>query len=103
MRLGIHDEAVEDARDAFDWYAERSQRTADQFAELFEEAVVSIVRNPRSNALVEEEDLRGEFRRLVMKKFKFSIIYHVGGERVLVVAVAHPSRDPGYWMHRAQE
>ena len=103
MRLEIHDEAVEDARDAFDWYAERSQRTANQFADLFEEAVVSIVRNPLSYALVEEQGLRGEFRRLIMKKFKFSIIYHVGSERLLVVAVAHPSRDPSYWMNRAQK
>ena len=103
MRLEIHEEAVEDARDAFDWYAERSQRTAEQFADLFEEAVVSIVRNPRAFAMVEEEGLQGEFRRLIMKKFKFSIIYHVGNERLLVVAVAHPSRDPNYWRSRAQE
>lgn len=65
MRLEIHDEAVEDARDAFDWYAERSRRTAEQFADLFEEAAVSIVRNPRSSPLVEEEGLQGEFRRLI--------------------------------------
>lgn len=103
MRLEFHDEAVEDARDAFDWYAERSRRTAEQFADLFEEAAVSIVRNPRSFALVEEMGLKGEFRRFIMKKFKFSIIYHVASERLIVVAVAHPSRDPGYWLHRAQK
>ena len=33
MWLEFHDEAVEDARDAFDWYAERSRRTTEQFAE----------------------------------------------------------------------
>ena len=103
MRIEFHDEAVEDARDAFDWFAERSQRTAEQFADLFEEAAVSIVHNPRSFGLVEEEGLQGEFRRLIMKKFKFSIIFHVGSEILLVVAVAHPSRDPGYWMHRVQK
>ena len=103
MRLEFHDEAVEDARDAFDWYAERSRRTAEQFADLFEEAAVDIVRNPRSFALLEEEGLEGEFRRFIMKKFKFSIIYHVAAERLIVVAVAHPSRDPGYWLHRVQK
>lgn len=100
MRLVIHDEAVEDARDAYDWFAERSPRTAEQFADLFEEAAVSIVRSPRSFGLVVSEKLQGEFRRLIMKKFKFSIIFHVGTETLLVVAVAHPSRDPDYWMHR---
>jgi plasmid stabilization system protein ParE len=103
VRLEFHDEAVEDARDAFDWYAKRSQRSAEQFAELFEEAAVSIVRNPQSFAMVEEEGLEGEFRRVIMKKFKFSIIYNVGSEILLVVAVAHPSRDPGYWLHRVQK
>lgn len=57
MQFEFHNEAVEDARDAFDWYAERSQRTAKQFADLFEEAAVSIVRDPRSFGLVEEEGL----------------------------------------------
>lgn len=100
MRLEFHEEAVEDARDAFEWYAKRSQRTAEQFADLFEEAAVGIVRNPKSFSLVEEKNLRGEFRRCILKKFKFSIIFQVGKEVLLVVAVAHPSRDPGYWMRR---
>lgn len=103
MRLEVHDEAVEGARDAFEWYAERSQRTAEQFADLFEEAAVSIVGNPRSFALVDDEGLRGEFRRLIMKKFKFSVIYQVESERLIVMADAHPSRDPGYWLHRVQK
>jgi plasmid stabilization system protein ParE len=103
MRLEIHDEAVEDARDAFDWYAKNSPKVAEHFAGLFEEAVVDIVRYPRSHGLVEDARLKGEFRRLIMKKFKFSVVYYVGTDRLLVVAVAHPSRDPDYWIGRVQE
>jgi len=39
-------------------------------------------------------------RRVVLKKFPFSIFYRLETEGILVLAVAHHSRLPGYWRSR---
>jgi plasmid stabilization system protein ParE len=40
-------------------------------------------------------------RRFILLKFPFSVVYRVGPS-ILIVAVAHHKRRPGYWMNRAQ-
>jgi len=40
------------------------------------------------------------FRRFLLSKFPFSVIYKVNKEAVFVVAVMHNSRKPGYWNER---
>jgi plasmid stabilization system protein ParE len=39
-------------------------------------------------------------RRVVLPRFPFSVVYLPEREAVLVVAVAHHSRRPGYWRDR---
>lgn len=39
-------------------------------------------------------------RRLTMRKWRYSIIYSVEPNCILVAAIAHHSRRPGYWRHR---
>lgn len=35
-----------------------------------------------------------------LKKFPYSVIYYVDGDFLVVIAVAHQSRRPGYWRSR---
>ena len=42
-----------------------------------------------------------EFRRVVLARFPYSLIYRVEPERIWVVALAHQHRRPGYWQERA--
>ena len=39
-------------------------------------------------------------RRVVLRRFPFSLVYFLEPNDVLVVAVAHHSRRPGYWRDR---
>ena len=39
-------------------------------------------------------------RRLLLKVFPYRIIYRVEGEEIVVYAVAHVRRRPGYWRQR---
>ena len=41
-----------------------------------------------------------ERRRLIVRKFPYSIIYELHGDDVLILAVAHGKRRP-YWRERA--
>ena len=40
------------------------------------------------------------FRRYLLARFPFSIIYKDTNENIFIVAVMHNSRKPGYWLSR---
>lgn len=40
------------------------------------------------------------FRRLMLRRFPYSVIYEVSPHSTLIVAVAHQRRKPGYWRKR---
>lgn len=42
-------------------------------------------------------------RRVFPKKFPFSIVYMVGGNEIVIFAVAHFKRKPGYWKSRRHD
>ena len=39
-------------------------------------------------------------RRTLLHRFPFSIIYSVETDAILIIAVAHYGRRPGYWQNR---
>jgi toxin ParE1/3/4 len=39
-------------------------------------------------------------RKVLLRKFRYSLIYSIGNDGVLILAVAHQSRRPGYWVSR---
>ena len=39
-------------------------------------------------------------RRVVLARFPYSIVYEILTEGLLIVAIAHHRRRPGYWRHR---
>ena len=40
-------------------------------------------------------------RKRVLRKFPYSLIYTIERDELLILAVAHHSRRPGYWAGRA--
>lgn len=45
--------------------------------------------------------LRAPFRRCLVQKFPYSVIFSIERDHLLVIAVAHAKRKPGYWGDRA--
>ena len=45
--------------------------------------------------------LRSHFRRCLIPRFPFAIIFTIEPRFILIMAVAHTSRRPGYWLERA--
>jgi plasmid stabilization system protein ParE len=58
-------------------------------------AVQAISLSPERGPQVEEHT-----RRYLLRRFPYAVIYRAQAERVLVVAVAHMRRRPGYWRGR---
>lgn len=47
------------------------------------------------------EEIRPGIRKRTLRKFRYSLIYSTDGEGILILAVAHHSRRPTYWVGRA--
>jgi plasmid stabilization system protein ParE len=96
MKYWLHPEAMKDLRDAAEFYRSRADSTLSQslLAE-FERSIEVLLRHPGIGVL-----WRKEKRRLILKRFPYSLIYTVVGEPIRILAVAHSSRRPDYWRDR---
>ncbi|MEQ9482954.1 MAG: type II toxin-antitoxin system RelE/ParE family toxin [Coleofasciculus sp. F4-SAH-05] len=65
------------------------------FINAVEETIFRIVDSPTRWAFVEED-----IRRCLTRKFPYGILYTVEENYILIVAVMHCSREPGYWKKR---
>jgi plasmid stabilization system protein ParE len=92
----FHDEATAEYEAAFDWYLERSPDAALGFDAEVDRALAEIIAAPRRWASGPHST-----RRFLLRKFPFTLIYREQGSgSILIVAVAHTSRKPGYWKGR---
>jgi toxin ParE1/3/4 len=81
------------------WYADRSPTAADGFTKAVEAVFQRIIDRPEWGALCDTMH-----RQMIVSGYPYSIVYRrIGGDQLLIVAVAHASRKPGYWMHREKE
>jgi plasmid stabilization system protein ParE len=88
--------AEEDYVASLRWYAERSRRAAEGFEAAVRLALESIAAAPERYPPCDDRH-----RFCLLKRYPFQIIYRKATEgRCLVVAVAHTSRCPGYWLQR---
>jgi len=88
-------EALQEVEAAAGWYAERSATAATAFSEEIDAAESAIVRLPEAWPPFDHGT-----RRYLLRRFPFSVVYRVEARRILIVAVAHARRRPGYWKTR---
>ena len=46
------------------------------------------------------QKVRAGLRRILLDQFPLQLIYRVEGDEIVIYAVAHQSRRPGYWRKR---
>jgi plasmid stabilization system protein ParE len=66
-----------------------------RFGDEVERVVELLLENPNLGA-----PLDGEIRHFVLRRFPHSIIYAIVPDLLYILAVAHGSREPGYWATR---
>lgn len=91
------DEALAETESAARWYAERSPAAGIGFDAEVEAAESAIAEHPEAWPLFDHET-----RRYLLRRYPFSIVYRIGVDRIVIVAVAHARRRPGYWKHRGR-
>jgi plasmid stabilization system protein ParE len=87
--------AKQEMIEAADFYGSRVRKLGVEFARAVEEAVMRIQLNPRACPTV-----RRGIRMRIMIRFPYAIVYRDFPDSIIIVAIAHMHRRPGYWSGR---
>jgi toxin ParE2 len=93
--FAFHPDAIEEALSAARWYRERSPITARRFVAELNQVIDNILEAPYRWPI----SARGT-RKIKLPCFPYLVIYRANDDGVLIVAVAHGHRRPGYWKNR---
>ncbi len=98
MRHEFHPEALAEYEDAARYYAGcRDGGLELRFINCVESALRQISEAPLHGRLFEED-----VRRRLVHVFPYAVLYSIEPDHVLIIAVMHCSREPGYWRHRIE-
>jgi plasmid stabilization system protein ParE len=95
VKHSFHPDALEEYLGAVSYYADTSSRLAESFIKFFESGIEEIGAYPEAWQIIQED-----VRRYLIKRFPFGIYYCIEGDRLMIYAVMHMSRDPKYWKDR---
>lgn len=93
-------QAAQELEQAAKWYEEEHEGLGARLLEEFERAVQLLCEDLPPLLPVPGEAGRAGAKRLILHRFPFSIIVVQSRGVVIIVAVAHQSRRPGYWAER---
>jgi plasmid stabilization system protein ParE len=93
--LKFHPDVASEISSAYSWYQKQAEGLGDDFLDELESAYQIITEFPHTWPL-----FQNKFRRHLLPKFPFSVIYREYNNSIYIVAVMHNSRKPGYWLSR---
>jgi toxin ParE1/3/4 len=93
--LIFHPDIQFEIRDSYKWYESRAQGLGEDFLSELESAFQIIKEIPDTWPLIAMN-----FRRYLLDRFPFGVIYQKKEDQIYIVAVMHLNRKPGYWIDR---
>jgi hypothetical protein len=88
---------AEEIRQSALFYNNESYGLGLDFARKVKNTIKSIIQFPEAWTRFGDN-----FRQCQLERFPFSVVYYVEPNRIVVVAVAHQKRRPGYWENRVK-
>lgn len=79
-------------------YQAQSKGLGAEFLSEVERTIVAIASHPQAAPKVTKD-----IRRRLLKRFPFGILYVSGSTEIVILAVMHLRRRPGYWVGRIGE
>ncbi|HKF50000.1 MAG TPA: type II toxin-antitoxin system RelE/ParE family toxin [Terracidiphilus sp.] len=95
--IRVHKAARREANDSTSWYARVSVALARRFRDEVLSAAVSAASRP-----LQYPAYLHETRRVLLKTFPYFLVFLDWQDEIYIVAVAHASRNPGYWKRRVR-
>lgn len=98
MKTRLLSVAALELAEAMAWYRARSPRAAERFWLNIHEARHSMALFPKAAPLLAER-----VRRYIVPGYPYDLIYSELTGEIVILAVAHHSRRPGYWKERLKQ
>ena len=95
MRHKFHPEALLEFEEAVQFYKERGRTLGQRFAKEVRMTIAKIVAAPDRWRVLEQD-----VRLCRARVFPYAVLYTIEADYILIVAIAHGKRRPGYWRHR---
>jgi toxin ParE1/3/4 len=97
--LRIHQLADDELADAASWYEAKQPGLGVSLLELIDQAVERIRSGVMPGSPVPGVQ-RTNAKRVLLRRFPYSIVFFERDDEIVIVAFAHSSRRPGYWRSR---
>jgi plasmid stabilization system protein ParE len=98
MLVTFRPEAAHELREAQLWYESKAVGLGLEFVRAFEAAIESAKRNPTGHPAIE-----ADFRRVLLRRFPYALIYLPSELDILVIAVFNTRRAPNIWLNRSTD
>jgi plasmid stabilization system protein ParE len=95
MLIIYHREALREMHIAAQHYEDQSPELGDRFLDAIDDTVALLMRFPSSG-----RDLGDGVRCCPLRRFPFSVVYDLRPDVIVLAAIAHHRRAPGYWRDR---
>jgi len=95
--LKFHPQVASEIKASYIWYQKQADGLGDDFLDELESAYQAIIAFPQT-----WPQFQKGFRRFLLAKFPYSVIYKEYNKSIYIVAVMHQSRKPDYWSNRAK-
>jgi plasmid stabilization system protein ParE len=97
MKISFLDAAQSELDGTIDYYEEQRSGLGFEFAEEVEEALERVNHYPEAWS-----PLSSRVRRCLVNRFHYSVIYEVGSEMIIIVAIQNHHQQPEGWRSRVK-
>ena len=99
MKVVYTSEVLRELRAARQWYNHRAAGTGDRLLDIVDEKVGEIARLPASFPQDRQDPIA---RRARLRKYPYTLIFMTQSDAIVLLALVHRKRKPGYWKKRLQ-
>ena len=95
MKHAFHPGAGLEFEEAVQFYKQRGRNLGRRFAREIRATIARIVATPDRWRVLEDD-----VRRCLVRVFPYAVLYTIEKDCILIVAIMHGKRRPGYWRPR---
>ena len=89
--------ATEELAEAVRWYESRRPGLGANLLDEVDRAVRQVATNATVGAALSSDQ---KTRRILLSRFPYQVVYRIRPSEIVVIALAHSRRRPGYWLTR---
>jgi hypothetical protein len=95
--LRIHTLASRELAEAVRWYESKVRGLGGELLDEVSRSIARVSASPESGNPISADQ---RTRRLLTRRFPYQLVYRIRPPEIVIVALAHLRRRPGYWRHR---